>query len=220
MSGKQASKPKKSLTPATEEFPRKAIPCPGSENNVTAGRNFARVLTSPETAAYRVIHAFEQKDLAEQIDVPGMLELFRDQASTVSGGDLSQVEAMLLNQATALQTLFAQLAITSRNADMLPQQEVAMRLALKAQAQCRATLETLAAIKNPPLVYAQQANLTTGPQQINNGEAVPSRSRAREIRNEQSKLLDTGKAGTTIPSHSSLETLGKVDRAKVGRRQG
>ena len=43
-----------------------------------------------------------------------------------------------------------------------------MRLALKAQGQCRATLETLAAIKNPPVVFARQANFANGPQQVNN----------------------------------------------------
>jgi hypothetical protein len=43
-----------------------------------------------------------------------------------------------------------------------------MRLALKAQGQCRATLETLAAIKNPPVVFAKQANIAQGPQQVNN----------------------------------------------------
>ena len=32
--------------------------------------------------------------------------------------------------------------------------ETCMRLAFKAQSQCRATNETLAAIKNPPVVYA------------------------------------------------------------------
>lgn len=34
----------------------------------------------------------------------------------------------------------------------------------KAQSQCRATLETLAAIKNPPVIYAKQANISNGPQ--------------------------------------------------------
>lgn len=209
---------KKNVAPHAKRLPRKEIPCEDSEDADTAGRNYARLLTSPEMSAYRVISAHEGKALAEGIDVPGMLELLREQASVVSGGDLSQVEAMLMNQATALQTLFSRLAIASRSADMLPQQEMAMRLALKAQAQCRATLETLAAIKNPPLVYARQANVTTGPQQINNGAAVPSRARAREIENEQSKVLDAGTASAAIPSHSSLETLGEVDRAKVRRR--
>ena len=47
--------------------------------------------------------------------------------------------------------------------------ETYVRLALKAQAQCRATLETLATIKNPPVVYARQANIAAGRQQVNNG---------------------------------------------------
>ena len=39
-----------------------------------------------------------------------------------------------------------------------------MRIALKAQSQCRATLETLAAVKNLPVVFARQANIAQGPQ--------------------------------------------------------
>jgi hypothetical protein len=47
-----------------------------------------------------------------------------------------------------------------------------MRLALRAQGQCRATLETLAAIKNPPVVFARQANINNGgQQQVNNAPA-------------------------------------------------
>jgi len=50
--------------------------------------------------------------------------------------------------------------------DYLDAAERYMRLALKAQGQCRATLETLAVIKNPPL-FARQANITSSPQQVN-----------------------------------------------------
>src|SRR5689334_10192850 len=63
-----------------------------------------------------------------------------------------------------------------------------MRMALRAQSQCRATLETLAAIKNPPVVFAKRTNVTTGPQQINNGVA-PS-SRVGENESSPSKLLE------------------------------
>jgi hypothetical protein len=58
----------------------------------------------------------------------------------------------------------------------MPNLEAFMRMALRAQAQCRTTLETLANIKNAPVVFARQANVTTGPQQINNGTAPPSRA--------------------------------------------
>jgi hypothetical protein len=42
------------------------------------------------------------------------------------------------------------------------------------------TLETLATIKNPPVVFARQANIAQGPQQVNNQmmpAAEPSRGR-------------------------------------------
>ena len=40
----------------------------------------------------------------------------------------------------------------------------------KRQAQCRATLEALAEIKNPrPVAFVKQANISGGHQQVNNG---------------------------------------------------
>ena len=47
-----------------------------------------------------------------------------------------------------------------------------LKLAFKAQNQCRMTLETLTTIKNPPVVYAKQANIAHGPQQVNNSEST------------------------------------------------
>jgi hypothetical protein len=55
-----------------------------------------------------------------------------------------------------------------------------MRLALKAQSQCRATLEALANIKNPPVVIARQANFAAGPQQVNNSVNRAARAHAGE----------------------------------------
>jgi hypothetical protein len=57
--------------------------------------------------------------------------------------------------------------------------EARFRLALNAPSQCPTTLETLAAIKNPPIVYDRQANVTTGPQQADNGD--PSHAPETEI---------------------------------------
>jgi hypothetical protein len=58
-----------------------------------------------------------------------------------------------------------------------------MRLALKAQRQCRATIETLVMAKNPaPVTFVKQANVAHGPQQVNNGPPAEA-SRARESEN-------------------------------------
>jgi len=93
---------------------------------------------------------------------------------------------MLMNQATAMQSLFTRLAERGMGCDSAPAFEVNMRMALRAQNQCRATLETLAAIKNPPVIFAKQANIANGHQQINNGAP----SRALENESQQSKLLE------------------------------
>ena len=101
---------------------------------------------------------------------------------------------MLMNQATALQTLFARLAERGMACTEVVPFETNMRIALRAQSQCRATLETLAALKNPPVVFARQANIAHGSQQVNNATPAPSRTRENEItpsRLLEAKRLDT-----------------------------
>ena len=114
----------------------------------------------------------------------------------IKDGDMSSVEAMLFGQAKVLETMFTSLARRAANNDGLKQFQVNLSLALKAQAQCRSTLEALAEIKNPrPVQFVKQANMTTGPQQVNNGYAgTPShsgiQSGAGNIQSEQNKLLE------------------------------
>ena len=64
-------------------------------------------------------------------------------------------EALLTGQAMTLNTIFTHLANVAANTEYLDKLDRYLRLALKAQGQCRATLETLAAIKNPPVVFAR-----------------------------------------------------------------
>jgi hypothetical protein len=133
---------------------------------------------------------------------------------------MAHAEAMLMNQATALQSLFVRLTERGMDQSHMPNLEGLMRLALRAQNQCRATLETLSAIKNPPVIYARQVNQTTGPQQINN-----SPSQARRLEDEQSKQARTGAllpdcrtSAVDGAAGAALETLGEIDRADNPRR--
>ena len=91
-----------------------------------------------------------------------------------------------------------------------------MRLALKAQSQCRAAVETLAAMKNPPTLFARQANIAHGPQQVNNG--IPL-ARAGNCESEPNRLLeahgerlDLRTASATGASDQTLATVGTVYR--------
>jgi hypothetical protein len=96
-------------------------------------------------------------------------------------------------------------------------------MAMKAQSQCRATLQTLGELKAPrSIAFIRQANLANGPQQINNGVPTPR----GETPNPTNKLLeagngewlDTGTAGASGAVDPSMGAVGKVDRsAKQGR---
>ena len=146
------------------------------------------------------------------------------QVNEVRSGNLECAEKTLVVQANTLDAIFNGLA---RRAAMSMGEhnnatETYLRLALKAQSQCRATLESLAAIKNPPVVYARQANVTTGPQQVNNGIQPSKPSCAKEIKSTPNKLSgdenellqDTRTSTITSRIDSQMETVGKIDRAE------
>jgi hypothetical protein len=108
-----------------------------------------------------------------------------------------------------------------------------MRLALRARGQCRATLETLAVVKNPPaLAFVRQTNIANGSQQVNNNAGgtsqQPDASRARESENHPNNLLeksngkrlDFGAAHSAGGANTSLEAVGALNGAKVGGRLG
>lgn len=143
----------------------------------------------------------------------------------VTGGNMKRCEAMLVGQAHALQSIFMNLSRRAINQDYLKNYETYLRLALKAQGQCRATLETLAAIKNPPVVFAKQANIANGPQQVNNGTAPHAHAREEKtiqpnelLTNEvqNGPALDSGRTSATSGTDKELATLEKIDGAKNG----
>jgi hypothetical protein len=158
-----------------------------------------------------------------EIDIGALIDELATDIKQVKGGDMGKAEAMLMGQAEALQAIFVSFARRAQVQEYQSNLESFFRMALKAQSQCRMTLETLAAIKNPPIVYARQANVTTGPQQINNGTATPSRT--REIETEQTQLSggthellpDTRASGNASRVNPALETLGEIDRAEIRR---
>ncbi|HEY2883922.1 MAG TPA: hypothetical protein VGJ08_01750 [Rhizomicrobium sp.] len=167
--------------------------------------------------------AFGQIPFGE-LDLTSAVDVLKEKASAVVSGNLSGIETSLLAQAAALDSIFNALAL--RSVAIIDRQlhngETYLRLALRAQSQCRATLQTLAEIKNPPTVFARQANIANGPQQVNN-EMAQTPSRARENENGQNKLLgndhgerlDARAACATSGTDSPVGTLAEINGAKV-----
>lgn len=121
----------------------------------------------------------------------------------------------------------ARMAATSINDKNLHAVESYMRIALKAQAQCARTIEVLSNIKNPPIVYAKQANIANGHQQINNGVPQVENPHAHaEKQNQQNELLSESVneamdiRGATTPGevNQTVETVGTKHRRKDRRR--
>jgi hypothetical protein len=185
----------------------------------------ARKVLMPSMQAALTVKDYN-KSLGE-MSISTLVFALSDQCEAASSGDLKRGEALLTAQAHTLDAIFNNLARKAARCEYLNQAEVNLRLALKAQSQCRATLETLAAIKNPqPVAFVKQANIAHGPQQVNNEVAQPSRaSHARKGEKQPNKLLetpnekplDTGAQGATGFANPALETVGAIDRSKDRR---
>lgn len=162
-----------------------------------------------------------------ELSLNDMVAAVQKHSAAVNRGDLASLEGMLASQAVALNAIFAELArrAAMNMGEHLSATEAYMRLALKAQAQTRSTVEALAAIKNPPMVYARQANINNGgQQQVNNGTSLnstPARAGVRESIDARSELLEAtngerlefGAKGEAGGSHQGMAPVGGVNRS-------
>lgn len=164
-------------------------------------------------------------------DLTEAVAVIREKAAKVQAGDLSEAEAMLTAQATALDAIFTEMARRAaiNMGEYLTAAERYMRLALKAQSQCRTTLEALAEIKNPrPVAFVKQANIAHGPQQVNNGtvpaDGLPAHGKIPNPSNELSGgslelLPDTRASQAASRIDTPVETVGAIDRAEDRGRE-
>ncbi len=120
-----------------------------------------------------------------ELGITELLAAMRKAGDEVVAGDMGRFERVLTHQFLTLDALFNNLAQRSGRQETFKGIEVLMRLALKAQAQARATAETLALMKNP-MPYIRQANIAHGPQQVNNGQLT----HAAKNQNQPNELLE------------------------------
>ncbi|MEI2614189.1 MAG: hypothetical protein V9G21_03875 [Methylotenera sp.] len=154
-------------------------------------------------------------------DITETISVMQEKASKVNAGDLTELEATLTAQSVTLDTMFNELARRAvlNMGEHLSATETYMRLALKAQSQCARTIEVLAAMKNPPIVYAKQANIAHGNQQVNNAtnrSNTHTPAHAEKIINQPNNLLEVNHGGkemdgrtaqTTIPEDKAMATV-------------
>lgn len=217
------TKPKAMAAPVPKSRRLDLVARPGA----TEDRLIADLVADGEATNASTALRFVEADHGE-LSLNDMVKSLRTHGEAINRGDLSAAERMLSSQAVALNAIFGELA---RRAALnmgthLGATESYLRLALKAQSQSRATVETLAAIKNPPAVFARQANINNGgQQQVNNGPVQPSRdeladahAQAKKTQTEQTELLEAGNgkrldtrtSRTASTAHSHMEAVGQI----------
>lgn len=179
-----------------------------------AYKETARLYGLPEVQAGKMLLAFQPDS---GLDLQQVALDLRKSFATVNGGDLTKAENMLLAQAQTLEVIFADLACRAKLQTDLHVLDGLLRLALKAQSQSRATIQTLVEVKFPRQIqFVKQQNIA-GNQQVNNGTAPGAElQRGREEKRiEPTKLLegatverlDEGTQRETIPAHPKLAAV-------------
>ena len=182
----------------------------------------AKTVLRPSVNAAAVIAEYGTV-IGEQ-DIAALASSLSDGIIDLRSGNMKRAEAMLYAQAHALQAIFMNFSRRALKQEYQKNLESFLRMGLKAQNQCRMTLETLAAIKNPPVVFARQVNVAQQ-QQVNNGTGpyatgTHTGADAANHATEQTELLeasdgqwlDTGAAGAASGADPTLETVAAVHR--------
>lgn len=157
-----------------------------------------------------------------ELDMHCLVDSLAMQTKAVNAGDLGRAEDMLTAQAHTLDAIFNNLARRAalNMGEYMQACETYLKLALRAQAQCRATLETLAEIKQPrSIAFVGQANIAHGHQQVNNAPSCaeePGKTQSKLLEEKHGKRLDSRKTGAAVGTDKGVETLEAVQRAKNG----
>ena len=216
------------MTPQTSTEPAVPAARPGEDE---AARP---MLSRQPPSLHLALAAIRDPGSISTADVTAFVAEMREETGKLRRNDFSGVEDMLMHQALALQTLFTQLTarglVYSSAAPLgrpTGHAELLLRYGLKAQAQCAATLQTLGGLKKAPAVFAQQANITTGPQQINNHATISlaPQTAANSAGSTPGGLHDEPippreTAALARPTDSPIEAVGEIGRTADDAGQG
>lgn len=190
--------------------------------------SLARVTLAP---VFRAVSTIKLMNLNGLDGMPGaamnaLVDRLDSLVTEAKNGDTEQIEAILLAQAQTLDALFNNLTRKSvlNMGQYIEAAEKYMKLALRAQANCRATLECFTNLKRP---LVKQTNIAHGPQQVNihppdDNEAqnhteneIPPNELLENNPHDPDKWLDQGAPQEAVGADQDLETVATIDRPKV-----
>ena len=162
----------------------------------------AAIAVDPSMKAAMTAHLYTTN--LGKIDALALVNRVQELTGEASGGDMSHFESMLASQAIALDAIFHRLASQANQniGHYAGATDTYLRLGLKAQAQSRSAIESLAAIK-APRQYISQTTLANTMQVNNSLEGV-------EVRHDE--RVDSRAQAASGRTDSTLEALEAIDR--------
>lgn len=227
---KSPRKRKNAIAPVVNDPRALRIPADPSksEDRQMADFGLSAVGKNAITAAFYGSHT-----LPQPLALTESVEATQEKVRAVRSGCMDEPEALLVAQSQTLDAIFnslAQRALTNIHSGYTDAAEKYLRLALKAQSQCRTTVEALGELKQPRTpTFIRQANIANQ-QQVNNGDvrgeklrsaSSPSAAAHEKILLSTNELLtetphaklDNGRASAPVCADSNLEAMGTIHGA-------
>jgi hypothetical protein len=186
----------------------------------TRAQGAAHAVLKPALRAAFTVSCFTSTSMGA-VDLNTLLADLTVHIEKLNDGDLHQGEAMLLSHAHSLDAIFN--ALAHRGAlnigEHLEAADLYLRLALRAQSQARATIETLGLLKNPKTVaFVRQANIAHGHQQVNNRRSSRARGKKQNppsklLEVQDGKRLDPTTTGSAVGGDLAMEAVGAIHRS-------
>lgn len=205
------------------------------EPDLTRSQLMTRVTLKPEYNAAVTALQFSADSRNGGAGLFDMCTYLAEESGKVQNGDMGRMESMLVSQAHTLDVMFATLArkaATQMDAGFPKAADVYLRLAMKAQSQCRTTIEAISEIKYPKApTFVKQQNVGHNVQ-VNNGvpdNATSTRAPAREkditetnklLEASDGERLDFGATGAAGGVNQDMAAVGEVNRSQDAGGKG
>ncbi len=163
----------------------------------------ASIAVDPTINAALTTHLFKAN--ITEIDPSALVKRVQELVKEVSAGDMSHFESMLASQAIVLDSIFHILSSQAQQniGHYAGATDTYLRLALKAQTQCRSNIESLVTIKSPRQ-YISQTNVANM-MQVNNSLVTLEASYDK-------KRMDIKPEAKASRDDSQMAALETVDR--------
>ena len=173
------------------------------------GRTLARITLDPQTRNANLAMSFGSQMFGDRLkpEIADSSAVLGEEIQRAMKGDLSLVTRIFTSQAISLDTLFTEMAARAgNNLGQYPDTaDRYMRLALKAQSACRATLEALTKLHQPREQTVKHVHINSGGQALLADTIHPhAGGKENGKTNEQSLATATDGPSTALPSPDPL----------------